>query len=97
VATVCQEHWGLIPCKLSNMVRGCPTTKCFVCIMKPKTVFSVYLDHNWKSSAVAEMGDRLATVDIDRKVGEGLLCPFFYEELGSNLTQCRLSRGLPPY
>jgi len=29
-----------------------------------------------KSSAVAEMGDRLATIDMGRKVGE-LLCPFF--------------------
>ena len=28
-----------------------------------------------KSSAVAEMGDRLTTVDMGRKVG-GLLCPF---------------------
>jgi len=29
-----------------------------------------------KSSAVAEMGDRLATIDMDPKVGRGLLCPF---------------------
>jgi len=29
-----------------------------------------------KSSAVAEMGDRLATVDMGRKVGGGILCPF---------------------
>ena len=29
-----------------------------------------------KSSAVAEMGDRLATIDMGRKVGGGLLCPF---------------------
>ena len=29
-----------------------------------------------KSSAVAEMGDGLATIDMGRKVG-GLLCPFF--------------------
>jgi len=28
-----------------------------------------------KSSAVAEMGDRLATIDMGQKVG-GLLCPF---------------------
>jgi len=31
-----------------------------------------------KSSAIAEMGDRLATIDIGRKVcGEWLLCRFF--------------------
>jgi len=29
-----------------------------------------------KSSAVAELGDRLATIDMSRKVGRGLLCPF---------------------
>jgi len=27
----------------------------------------------------------------------GLLCPFPWGELGSNLTQCRLGRGLSPY
>ena len=31
---------------------------------------------NNKSSAVAEMGDHLATVDMGRKVERGLLCPF---------------------
>jgi len=30
----------------------------------------------YKSSAVAEMGDRLITIDAGRKVGGGLLCPF---------------------
>jgi len=39
------------------------------------------------------MGDRLATIDMGRK-----LPPFWGEkELGSHLTQCRLSRGLPSY
>jgi len=47
-----------------------------------------------KRSAVAEMGDRLATIDMNRKVGG--LCPF-YGELGPHLTQCGLGRGLPPY
>ena len=47
--------------------------------------------------AVAEMGNRLTTIDMGRKVrgtavplsvhGPGKLCP--------NLTQCRLGRGLP--
>ena len=45
-----------------------------------------------KSSAVAEMGDRVATIDMGRKEGE-LLCPFQGAggELGPDLTQC--SRG----
>ena len=30
-----------------------------------------------KSSAVADMGDRLATIDMGQKVGGGLLCLFF--------------------
>ena len=33
------------------------------------------------------MGDRLATIDMGRKFGE----------LGLQLTQCGLGRGLPPY
>jgi len=49
-----------------------------------------------KSSAVAEMGDRFATIDMGWKVGR-LLCPFLLGELGSNLTQCCLDWGLPPY
>jgi len=46
-----------------------------------------------KSPAVAEMGDRLATIDTighnRPKSGEGLL-----GGLGSHLTQCGLGRGL---
>ena len=47
----------------------------------------------YKSSAVTEMGDRLAT--MGRKVG--VLCPFSWGQLGPHLTQCGLGRGLPPY
>ena len=49
-----------------------------------------------KSSAVAEMGDRLATIDMRRKWG-GLLCPFLRGGTGSPSNTCRLGRGLPPY
>jgi len=41
-----------------------------------------------KSSAVAEMGDRLATIDMGRKVGRGCYAPFCGAELGPHLTQC---------
>ena len=46
--------------------------------------------------AIAEMGDRLATKDIGRnlKMGERLLSPFPFRELGRHLTHCRLGRGL---
>jgi len=47
-----------------------------------------YCGHN-KSSAVVEMGDRLATIDIDRKLGK--LC--LLGELGPHLTQCRQGRA----
>jgi len=40
------------------------------------------------SSAVTEMGDLLATIDMGRKVG-GCCAPFL-RELGTNLTRCRL-------
>jgi len=49
-----------------------------------------------KSSAVAEIGDRLATIDMDRKV-EGAIVPLSVGEVGLYLTQCGLGRGLPPY
>ena len=47
-----------------------------------------------KCSAVAEMGDRLATIDMDRKLGA---VPLLGGELGAHLTQCGLGRGLPLY
>jgi len=39
-----------------------------------------------KSSAVAEMGDRLATIDMGRKVGVAV--PLSVGDLGPHLTQC---------
>jgi len=46
--------------------------------------------------AADEMVDRLATVDMGRKLGGG--CASFRDgELGLHLTQCRLGRGLAPY
>ena len=47
------------------------------------------------SSVVAEMGDRLATTDMGRKV-EGAAVPLSVGGLGPHLAQCRLGRGLPP-
>jgi len=48
--------------------------------------------HFYKSSAIAEMGDRLATIDIGRKVGAAV--PLSLGELGPVLTQCGLVRCL---
>ena len=52
----------------------------------------IFLLYN-KSSVVAEMGDRLATTDMGRKLGAVPL----WGVLGPHVTQCRLSRRLPPY
>ena len=43
------------------------------------------------------LGDRLATIDMGRKVGASV--PPFEGggQLGPHVTQCRLGRGLPPY
>ena len=49
-----------------------------------------------KSSAVAEMGDCLATIGISRKMGDAAVL-LSVGELGPHLTQCRLGRGIPPY
>jgi len=52
----------------------------------------------YKSSAVAEMGDRLATIDMGRKEGGAAVrLSDGGGEAGPHLTQCRLGRGLPPY
>ena len=48
-----------------------------------------------KSSAVAEMGDRLATKGMGRKWGEAAVGAG--SPLGPHLTQCGLGRGLPLY
>ena len=53
------------------------------------------MNKNNKSSVVAEMGDRLATIKMDRKVGADV--PLFLGELGPHLIQCRLGRGVPPF
>jgi len=48
-----------------------------------------------KCSAVAQMGDRLATIDMCQKLG---LWPFLGgRKLGPYLTECGLGRGLTPY
>jgi len=43
-----------------------------------------------KSSAVAEMGDRLTTIDMAKKWESAV------RELGPHLTQCGLGQGVPP-
>ena len=45
----------------------------------------------YKSSAVVEMGDRLATIDMGRKVGAAV--SLSVGALGPHLTQCRLGRA----
>ena len=67
--------------------------------------FLVILANNWsiifatsycnKSSAVAEMGDRLATIN-GPKSGEGMLWGR-WSPLDHHLTQCGLGQGLPLY
>jgi len=42
------------------------------------------------------MGDRLATIDMCRKVGKGC-CGGAGSPLGHHLTQCGVGRGLPLY
>jgi len=52
---------------------------------------------NYKSSAVAEMSDRLATLDIGRKVGRAAAVPLSVRGWIPHLTQCRLGRGQPSH
>ena len=48
--------------------------------------------HINKSSAVAEMSDRLATIDMGRKVGEAAVPISVGVAMGPYLTHCRLGR-----
>jgi len=48
-----------------------------------------------KSSPVGEMGNSLVTTDMGQKVRAAM--PLSTEELGPQITQCRLGRDLPPY
>jgi len=50
-----------------------------------------------KISAAAEMADRLATIDMGRKVGGGVAVRLSVGELSHYLTQSGLGRCLPPY
>jgi len=43
-----------------------------------------------KCSAVAEMGDRFATIDMGRKLGA---VPLFGGKMGSHVTQCNLAEA----
>jgi len=47
-------------------------------------------------SAVAQMGDRLATIDMGRKE-VGAAVPLSVGKMSPHLTQCGLGRDLPPY
>jgi len=51
-------------------------------------------DDSYKSSAAADMGDRLATREWAEKSGAVPLLGV--GELGPHLTQCGLGRGIPP-
>jgi len=54
----------------------------------------VHLTMLQNCSAVAEMGDRLATIYTGRKFGD---CASYGGKLDPRVTQCGLSRGLPSY
>ena len=68
-----------------------------VCACNKYPLFVVDTHKMKKSAAVAQMGDRLATTDMGRKVGGAAVSLSVVRELGPHLTQCRLGRGLPPY
>jgi len=48
-----------------------------------------------KSSAVAEMGDRLATIDMGRKLGGGAV-PLWQAELGPHVTHVAWAEACMP-
>ena len=54
---------------------------------------AVYIVRHYKSSAAAETGDRLATINLDRKLGA---VPIL-RELDPHVTHCGVGQGLPWY
>ena len=59
---------------------------------------SIFRHKYLQDLSIADMGDRLATINLDRKVcGEAAVPLSVERELGPHLTLCRLGRGLPPY
>ena len=56
---------------------------------------SFFGDRLYKSKAVGEIGDRLATLGLGRKWGKAAVGAG--SPLGPHLTQCGLGRGLPLY
>jgi len=71
--------------------------QCILCIFYISYSSTDSNERQWKNfdkcSAVAEMGDRLTTIDMGRK--EGAAVPLSGKELGPDLTQCRLGQALP--
>jgi len=62
------------------------------------SIFPFMGDRMYKSSAAAEMRDRLATIDIRHGPESGACCaPFRAGEPAPHLTQCGLGRGLPSH
>ena len=61
--------------------------------MNIRTVYGCHLRWLNKCSAVAEMGDRLATIDMGRKLKGAV--PLLGGDLAPHVTQCGLGRDLP--
>jgi len=54
-------------------------------------------NRNYKSSAVAEMGERARARWADKWGGAVVPLSVGARKLGPHLTQCGLGQGLPPY
>jgi len=63
----------------------------FICCILLELLCKKFVQYN-KSSAVAEMGDHLATIDMGRKLG---LCPLFGDE-GAGSPSNTMSLGSRP-
>ena len=59
------------------------------------SVYEIYSEIFYRCSAVAEMGDRLATIDMGRKLAGG--CAPYGGKLDPHVAQCGLGRGLPSH
>jgi len=60
-----------------------------------KQLITFHFFKQYKSSAVAEMGDRLVTIHMGRKRGAAV--PLSEAELDSHLPHYGLGRGITPY
>ena len=76
-------------------IRELCSYRLYACAASFIVIACAYMMYQQQLNSVAEMGDRLATIDMSPKVGAAV--SLYVGDLGPHVTQCGLGRGLPSY